>query len=74
MQGRIYLKPAVDDGVARKVRKPVGGHLAELGEWVNPESYWQRRMNDGDVAEVPDPTVAAISAAVAVNSKTGKAA
>ena len=69
MQGRIYIKPAVDDGVARKVRKPVGGHLAEAGEWVNPESYWIRRITDGDVLEAK-PEVAA----VAVNSKTGKAA
>jgi hypothetical protein len=58
MQGRIYIKPAVDDGVARKVRKPVGGHLAEAGEWVNPESYWTRRITDGDVVESEPGTAA----------------
>lgn len=56
MQGRIYIQPAVDDGQARKVRKPVGGHLAEAGEWVNPESYWLRRISDGDVVEAKAPT------------------
>lgn len=78
MQGRIYIKPAVDHGVARKVRKPVGGHLAEAGEWVNPESYWTRRITDGDVYETEEPqagTKAAVLSPVTiappVKSKAG---
>jgi hypothetical protein len=52
---RIFVRPAPDKSAdaqpaARlKVRKPVGGHLADAGEWQNLDSYWQRRINDGDV-------------------------
>lgn len=35
----------------RKVRKPVNGHLKAEGEWVNPESYWLRRISDDDVVQ-----------------------
>lgn len=59
---RIYLKPALDKSAQQdkgqpaarlKVRKPVGGHLADAGEWQNLDSYWQRRINDKDVEVVP---------------------
>lgn len=46
---RIFIQPA--PGLL--VRKPVGGHLAEAGEEVNRESYWLRRLADGDVVERP---------------------
>lgn len=63
---RIFVKPAAPD---MKVRKPVNGHLGAQGEWVNRESYWQRRINDGDVvlatppAEAPAPASAQADAA-----------
>lgn len=49
---RIFVKPATPD---LKVRKPVNGYLLADGEMVNAESYWLRRMADGDVvgAEAP---------------------
>ena len=43
---RMFLKPATPD---LKVRKPVNGYLAPEGEEVNVESYWLRRLADGDV-------------------------
>lgn len=50
---RIFIKPTplVIDGetLARKVRKPVGGHLAADGEEVNDDTYWQRRLADQEV-------------------------
>ena len=49
MPERISIKPALLDGGPRLVRKPVGGYLAADGEEVNQESYWLRRLNDGDV-------------------------
>lgn len=66
---RIFIKPAPlpkpekgeEPLPPRKVRKPVNGHLATEGEWVNPESYWLRRITDGDVVqdknavETPEP-------------------
>lgn len=44
---RIFIQPA--PGLL--VRKPVGGYLAEAGEEVNRDSYWLRRLADGDVVE-----------------------
>lgn len=43
---RIFVKPATPE---LKVRKPVNGYLAPEGEMVNAESYWLRRIADGDV-------------------------
>lgn len=70
---RIFLKPAPMelDGkpVERKVRKPVGTYLAAAGEEVNLDTYWRRRINDGDVVIVDDvaehtqESVAALAAA-----------
>ncbi|MDP3165121.1 MAG: DUF2635 domain-containing protein [Hydrogenophaga sp.] len=66
--GRIFIKPKTQaDGVTLKVRKPVNGHLRAEGEWVNPESYWLRRIKDGDVVEATAP---ADSAAVPTADST----
>lgn len=54
---RIFIKPAAPD---LKVRKPVNGHLAANGEMVNAESYWLRRIADGDVVKAKPPTVDAL--------------
>ena len=43
---RMFLKPATPE---LKVRKPVNGYLAAEGEEVNVDSYWLRRLADGDV-------------------------
>lgn len=45
-----FVKPgALPDGTPLRVRKPVGGYLAEDGELVRMDSHWLRRKNDGDV-------------------------
>lgn len=49
---RIFIKPAAP---GLKVRKPVNGYLAAEGEEVNAESYWLRRMADGDVVAAERP-------------------
>lgn len=57
MDNRIFVKPTQPEGEPPlKVRKPVNGHLAEAGEWVPRDSYWLRRMADGDVVEGKPPT------------------
>lgn len=67
MNGRIFIKPAPqpDGQPPLKVRKPMNGHLAAEGEWVNPESYWQRRLNDVDVV-LGTPTTESADTAKAV--------
>lgn len=50
---RITVKPAT--GIV--VRKPVGGYLSADGEEVNRDSFWLRRIADGDVT-VLDPAPA----------------
>lgn len=45
----ILVTPAPD----RRVRKPDGQLLAADGERVEPNSYWQRRIADGDVVVIP---------------------
>jgi hypothetical protein len=88
MTERIYIKPVPQPEGQQplKVRKPVNGHLAVDGEWVNRDSYWLRRLNDGDVVEAeapaepePAPAVpeapaepAAASATVAAKPRGGK--
>ncbi len=56
---RIFVQPAplAIDGapVARVVRKPGGQPLAAAGDWVNSESYWLRRLADGDVEQPDNP-------------------
>lgn len=70
---RIFIKPAPqkDGQPPLKVRKPANGHLAAEGEWVNRESYWLRRLSDGDVVEAAAPAEedAAAAAAKAVSKK-----
>lgn len=53
MDNRIFVKPTPqkDDEPPLKVRKPVNGHLAAAGEWMPRDSYWLRRLADGDVVE-----------------------
>lgn len=74
MSDRLFIKPAPqpDGQPPLKVRKPVNGHLAAGGEWVNAESYWLRRIADGDV--VADPTaVESLADAVAEAAPTSDA-
>lgn len=61
MTERIFIKPTPqpEGQSALKVRKPVNGHLAADGEWVNRESYWLRRISDGDVVIAEPPVEAA---------------
>ncbi|MDU7778699.1 MAG: DUF2635 domain-containing protein [Aeromonas caviae] len=47
------------------VRKPDGNKLAEAGETVSRNSFWLRRLADGDVTEVKP-------AGKATNKKTEK--
>lgn len=61
---QIFVKPAPD----LKVRKPVNGYLAPDGEWVNRETYWLRRLADGDVVE--DAPLQEKAAAVVKSVKT----
>ena len=56
MDNRIFIKPTQAEGeLPLKVRKPVNGHLAEAGEWMPRDSYWLRRLADGDVVEADAP-------------------
>lgn len=70
--GRIFIqpKPQPEGQPALKVRKPVNGHLKAEGEWVMPESYWLRRIKDGDVIEAAPP--ADTTAAPAETAKARK--
>lgn len=52
-----FLKPAAD----LKVRKPDGRHLNPEGEPVELNSYWLRRIDDGDVVETAPPKPAKIN-------------
>lgn len=61
---QIFVKP----GPGLKVRKPVNGYLAQDGEWVNRETYWLRRLADGDVVAAEPPHEKAAPAA----AKTAK--
>lgn len=65
MSDRLFVKPAQPNGADAplKVRKPTGGHLAEQGEYVPDESYWRRRLNDGDVVQADPPKEAAAARA-----------
>lgn len=68
--GRIFITPTPQsEGLpALKVRKPVNGHLAAEGEWVNPESYWLRRIKDGDVVKAEPSVESALPAAATSDS------
>lgn len=46
---KVFLKP--NEGI--KVRDPhTGNYLPEDGAEVELNTYWQRRLNDGDIVEV----------------------
>jgi len=47
---QIRIKPA--SGI--KLRKPDGQLLAAEGEIVVANSYWFRRLQDGDIEEIAD--------------------
>lgn len=49
---RVFVKPAT---LETRVRKPVGGCLAPEGQEVNLDSFWMRRIADGDVLATPVP-------------------
>jgi hypothetical protein len=68
MTDRIFIKPTpqADGQKPLRVRKPFNGHLAADGEWVNSESYWLRRLTDGDVVMAQAPVEVP---AAAVNPK-----
>lgn len=72
MTERIFIKPTTPAGDQEplKVRKPANGYLAADGEWVNRDSYWIRRIADGD-AQVVEGAVEN-EPAKAATSKTGK--
>ncbi|MDZ7920757.1 DUF2635 domain-containing protein [Rhodoferax sp.] len=80
MTERIFIKPTSqpEGQPPLKVRKPVNGHLAEQGESVNLDSYWQRRLNDGDVVEAEEPAEVPAEApgegAAPVKPRSGKSA
>lgn len=48
MQEELILAPAK----GRQVRHPDGKMLAAEGETVLVDSYWYRRINDGDVVTI----------------------
>lgn len=51
----LSLKPAP----GRRVRKPDGTPLAGIGETVEGDLYWLRRIADGDVIEIDLPATPA---------------
>lgn len=71
---RIFVKPAPqpEGQPALKVRKPVNGYLAADGEEVNVESYWLRRIADGDVVETDVPATAAPAGNLVVETGNGR--
>lgn len=62
----IFVKPATP---GLRVRTPSGAVLPDEGDYVERESYWLRRINDGDVVEAAPPVADAAPVAA-----TGKAA
>jgi hypothetical protein len=50
----------IKPGDGRRVRRPDGrgGLLSDAGERVEWNSFWQRRLQDGDVVYVDDPAPA----------------
>lgn len=72
MLNRLFVKPTPqpEGAAALQVRKPTGGHLAEAGEFVPDESYWRRRLADGDVVEAEAPAEAQPADLAATSKKT----
>lgn len=54
----IFVRPEED----RKVRKPDGSPLNPEGERVEADTYWSRRVADGDVTTKPLPKAKAETA------------
>lgn len=62
----MIVKPVAD----RSVRDPVKGtFLPETGAEVPDNSFWRRRLNDGDVVRVPEPKVKPVPEATQVEKK-----
>lgn len=53
MENKIFVKPKRKGLI---VFKPNGCRLAEEGELVNAEPYWQRRINDKEVEVITTPS------------------
>ena len=51
MSNLKLIKPAP----GRRVRKPDGSLLAEAGEVQAVDTYWTRRLAEGDVVEIEQP-------------------
>ena len=58
-----WIKPAG----AQAIRHPGGKPLAQKGERVTWSTYWQRRLNDGDVVAADAPAGVGKAAAVAAS-------
>ncbi len=56
MTDRAFIKPAQPGTL---VRKPINGYLAADGEEVTLDSYWRRRLADGDVVVAQPPATEA---------------
>lgn len=74
MNDRVFIKPAPQPAgqPPLKVRKPIGGHLPEAGDWVNLDSYWRRRIKDGDVVVDANATPEGAEAAASQSAKARK--
>ncbi|MBI2769992.1 MAG: DUF2635 domain-containing protein [Burkholderiales bacterium] len=80
MTSRFFVKPVpLPSGVEgqadtpRQVRKPTGGYLPQEGDTVPKDSYWLRRIADGDVVEAeappePEATTAPAAAPAALST------
>lgn len=70
MDNRLFIKPAPQPAGEPPllVRKPVNGHLAAGGEWMQRETYWLRRLADGDVVEAPAPDAPEVAAWIAATA------
>jgi hypothetical protein len=57
MTDRMFIKPTpqAEGQPPLKVRKMANGYLQAEGEWVNTDSYWLRRLDDGDVVQATPP-------------------
>lgn len=47
---RVFVKPATPE---TRLRMPVGGYLPPEGREVTLDSFWMRRIADGDVVATP---------------------
>jgi len=61
MTDEIFVKP----GAGRRVRRPDGVLLRDIGERVERNSFWLRRLADDDVVETNAAAIAKAEAAAA---------